>query len=312
MATIARVEIRMVDLKPKVKRVDAIQSFVSQETPFVRITDSDGAVGVGYSYTIGTGGPAIVELLARSLAPALLGRDGAQVEQIWRDLLFLTHATSVGAITCLALAAIDTALWDLRCRKAGLPLHVMAGGAKDQIRLYTTEGRLAASAERGAGRRRAQGQVARLRRLQGQGRPPGPRGRRAAGCAARGARRGLRDFHRRQSGIQCRRGDPPRPPLRGRRHRLVRRASARRRHRGPRQALAIDVDPHRDRREPLRAFTFSRLSSTRGLLHRPSRCRAHWRRDAVAEDRPFGGSLQCCGLPSLSDGTACRAVLRSA
>ena len=71
MATIARVEIRMVDLKPKVKRVDAIQSFVSQETPFVRITDSDGAVGVGYSYTIGTGGPAIVELLARSLAPAL-------------------------------------------------------------------------------------------------------------------------------------------------------------------------------------------------------------------------------------------------
>ncbi len=140
MATIARVEIRMVDLKPKVKRVDAIQSFVSQETPFVRITDSDGAVGVGYSYTIGTGGPAIVELLARSLAPALLGRDGAQVEKIWRDLLFLTHATSVGAITSLALAAIDTALWDLRCRKAGLPLHVMAGGAKDRIRLYTTEG----------------------------------------------------------------------------------------------------------------------------------------------------------------------------
>jgi L-alanine-DL-glutamate epimerase-like enolase superfamily enzyme len=140
MATIARVEIRMVDLKPKVKRVDAIQSFVSQETPFVRITDSDGAVGVGYSYTIGTGGPAIVELLARSLAPALLGRDGAQVEKIWRDLLFLTHATSVGAITSLALAAVDTALWDLRCRKAGLPLHVMAGGAKDRIRLYTTEG----------------------------------------------------------------------------------------------------------------------------------------------------------------------------
>src|SRR5439155_23280993 len=92
------------------------------------------------SYTIGTGGPAIIELLARSLAPALLGRDGAQVEKIWRDLLFLTHATSVGAITSLALAAIDTALWDLRCRKAGLPLHVMAGGAKDKVRLYTTEG----------------------------------------------------------------------------------------------------------------------------------------------------------------------------
>ena len=140
MATIERVEIRMVDLKPKVKRVDAIQSFVSQETPIVRITDADGAVGTGYSYTIGTGGHAIVELLARSLATALIGREAGMVEQIWRDLLFLTHATSVGAITSLALAAIDTALWDLRCRKAGLPLHVMAGGARDKVRLYTTEG----------------------------------------------------------------------------------------------------------------------------------------------------------------------------
>src|SRR5450432_1859352 len=140
MAVIERVEIRMVDLAPKVKRVDAIQSFVSQETPIVRIVDADGAFGVGYSYTIGTGGHSIVELLDRTLAPALIGRDAAMVEQIWRDLLFLTHATSVGAITSLALAAIDTALWDLRCRKAGLPLHVMAGGAREKIRLYTTEG----------------------------------------------------------------------------------------------------------------------------------------------------------------------------
>jgi L-alanine-DL-glutamate epimerase-like enolase superfamily enzyme len=140
MAAIERVEIRMVDLKPKVKRVDAMQSFVSQETPIVRITDADGAAGVGYCYTIGAGGHSIVELLSRSLCPALIGREAGMVEQIWRDLYFLTHATSVGAITSLALAAIDTALWDLRSRKAGLPLHVMAGGARDKVRLYTTEG----------------------------------------------------------------------------------------------------------------------------------------------------------------------------
>ena len=81
MAKIARVEIRMVDLKPKTKRVDAIQSFVSQETPFVFITDTDGATGVGYSYTIGAGGPAIVELLARSLSPALIGRRQSAFEE---------------------------------------------------------------------------------------------------------------------------------------------------------------------------------------------------------------------------------------
>lgn len=140
MARIARVEVLMVDLVPKVKRVDAIQSFVSQETPIVRITDSDGVTGTGYSYTIGTGGHSVIELLKRTLVPAIVGREALEIEKIWRDLLFLTHATTTGAITSIALAAIDTALWDLKARRLGLPLHILAGGAQDAIPLYTTEG----------------------------------------------------------------------------------------------------------------------------------------------------------------------------
>jgi hypothetical protein len=140
VAKIERVEVLMVDLVPKVKRVDAIQSFVSQETPFVRIFADDGAIGTGYTYTIGTGGPAIVELIARSLAPQLIGRDPDRIEEIWKALFFHTHATAVGAITSLSLAAIDTALWDMRCRRSGRPLHVEAGGAQTSVPLYTTEG----------------------------------------------------------------------------------------------------------------------------------------------------------------------------
>jgi len=140
MAKITRVEIKMIDLVPKVKRIDAIQSFVSQETPIVIVHDSDGATGIGYTYTIGTGGPSVVALLEQTLAPALIGKDPERFEQIWRDLLYITHATAVGAITSLALAAIDTALWDLNCRKKGLPLWKAAGGVRDRMRLYTTEG----------------------------------------------------------------------------------------------------------------------------------------------------------------------------
>ena len=140
MARITHVEILMVTLVPLVKRTDAIQSFVAQETPMVRITDADGAVGTGYSYTIGTGGPGVISLLRDTLVPRLLGREAEEIEAIWRDLLFVTHATAVGAITSIALAAIDTALWDLRCRRAALPLWRMAGGAKPAIPLYSTEG----------------------------------------------------------------------------------------------------------------------------------------------------------------------------
>jgi len=140
MARIVRVEALMLDLVPKVKRVDAIQSFVSQETPIIRITDADGAVGMGYSYTIGTGGPSVMQLIQRTLAPAIVNREAEEIERIWRDLLFLTHATTVGAITAIALAAIDTALWDLRCKRTNLPLWKAAGGAQPKVPVYTTEG----------------------------------------------------------------------------------------------------------------------------------------------------------------------------
>ena len=87
-----------------------------------------------------TGGRAVISLLETDLLPKLLGRDAVMIEQIWKDLFFHTHATAVGCITSLALAAIDTALWDLRCKRSKLPLYQMAGGARQSIPVYTTEG----------------------------------------------------------------------------------------------------------------------------------------------------------------------------
>jgi L-alanine-DL-glutamate epimerase-like enolase superfamily enzyme len=139
-STIEKVELWLVNLPPPVPRSDAIQRFVVQETPMMRITCADGAQGVGYAYTIGTGGSSVMALLKDHLAPRLPGRDAREVEAIWRDLLFATHATSVGALTSLALAAVDTALWDLRCKRANEPLWRLAGGAQASVPVYTTEG----------------------------------------------------------------------------------------------------------------------------------------------------------------------------
>ena len=137
---IDRVELLQVDLVPLVPRSDAIQSFVRQETPMVRITCADGVTGTGYAYTIGTGGSSVLALLRDHLAPRLVGRDALDIERLWKELFFATHATAVGAITSLALAAIDTALWDARCRRHGMPLWQAAGGAQESVPVYTTEG----------------------------------------------------------------------------------------------------------------------------------------------------------------------------
>lgn len=140
MAKITKIEIFMVDLQPEVRRTDAIQSFDSQQTAFVKITDADGQTGLGYSYTIGQGGSAVMALLRDDLIGQLIGREAEEIGGIWRDLMMSIHALTAGPISSLALAAIDISLWDLRCKRARLPLWVMLGGVKKAVPMYTTEG----------------------------------------------------------------------------------------------------------------------------------------------------------------------------
>ncbi len=130
----------LIDLEAETPRQDAIQAFVKQETIFVELITNDGLTGVGYSYTIGTGGRAVLALLREDLLHRLIGVDARRIEAIWQDLFWATHGTAVGAITSLALAAVDTALWDLRCLAAGLPLWIAAGGGRPRVPLYDTEG----------------------------------------------------------------------------------------------------------------------------------------------------------------------------
>jgi L-alanine-DL-glutamate epimerase-like enolase superfamily enzyme len=139
-ATVQRAEARLYDLPVERLRTDAIQSFTKQETPVVEIETGDGHQGVGYTYTIGTGGRAVLDLLRHDMLPLLVGEDAREVERLWQKLFWATHATSVGAITSLALAAVDTALWDLRCQSAGQPLWRLAGGAQPRVPVYDTEG----------------------------------------------------------------------------------------------------------------------------------------------------------------------------
>jgi len=139
VATVRKAEAFLVDLEVEQERTDAVQAFLSQETVFVELTTDDGAVGLGYTYTIGIGGTAVLALLRDHLLPRLVGADATRIEAVWHDLFASTRATTVGAITSLALAAVDTALWDLRCIRAGEPLWRVAGGFQSRVPLYDTE-----------------------------------------------------------------------------------------------------------------------------------------------------------------------------
>lgn len=116
---------------------DAIQAFTALEVPMVRLTDASGLEGIGFGYTIGRGGTTIRALLD-DLASDLVGQDASRVRERSATLRHRIGALTGGPIASTALAAVDVALWDLAAKRAGLPLHVLLGGAKDRVRAYDT------------------------------------------------------------------------------------------------------------------------------------------------------------------------------
>jgi L-alanine-DL-glutamate epimerase-like enolase superfamily enzyme len=132
----ARVRLCRVPVDPP--RGDAIQQFDALELPIVEIGDRAGRRGIGFGYTIGTGGTAIASLLRDELLPPLRGLDARPIVAIVNRLRRHIHALTPGCISSTGLAAIDVALWDLAAKRAGAPLHLLLGGAQSRVRLYNT------------------------------------------------------------------------------------------------------------------------------------------------------------------------------
>ena len=106
------------------------------EVVTARVRDSDGATGVGYTFTCGVNGGAIANILGREMTPRIIGRDPSLIEAIWKDLWWDFHYGGRGGPTVLALSALDMALWDLKAKRANLPLYRLMGGFDPQVTCY--------------------------------------------------------------------------------------------------------------------------------------------------------------------------------
>jgi len=137
--SVADVRAFLVRIPVEPPRGDAIQKFSALELPIVRITDAAGNSGVGFGYTIGQGGSAILELIQKELLPKLEGKDSRRIGSIYDTLLKSVHALGPGVVLSNAVAAIDVALWDLNAKRNHVPLHFMLGGAKDKVPVYNTD-----------------------------------------------------------------------------------------------------------------------------------------------------------------------------
>jgi L-alanine-DL-glutamate epimerase-like enolase superfamily enzyme len=102
----------------------------------VRIRDADGAEGVGYTFTVGRNGAAIDTILARELPEIMDGEEADEIERLWHKAWWALHYGGRGGPTVLALSAFDMALWDLKAKRAHLPLWKALGGFDAKVPCY--------------------------------------------------------------------------------------------------------------------------------------------------------------------------------
>jgi len=97
---------------------------------------SDGSEGTGYTYTGGKGGRAIAAMITHDLTPFLIGKDGRDIAALYDAMQWHVHYVARGGIASFAISAVDIALWDAHCKRAGQPLWKAAGGARDRCKAY--------------------------------------------------------------------------------------------------------------------------------------------------------------------------------
>ena len=97
---------------------------------------ADGSEGTGYTYTGGKGGHAIAAMIEHDLAPLLIGKEAEDVEALYDAMQWHVHYVGRGGIASFAISAVDIALWDLRGKRLGQPLWMMAGGQAKTCKAY--------------------------------------------------------------------------------------------------------------------------------------------------------------------------------
>jgi L-talarate/galactarate dehydratase len=106
---------------------------------FTEIATEDGHEGIGFSYSKRAGGPGQFAH-AREVAPDLIGEDPNDIDRLWTKLVWSGASVGRSGLATQAVAAFDIALWDLKARRAGLPLAKLLGAHRDSVRCYNTSG----------------------------------------------------------------------------------------------------------------------------------------------------------------------------
>jgi len=101
----------------------------------LKIVTDQGVHGIGDA-TLNGRELSVVSYLEDHVIPCLIGRDPRQIEDIWQ-YLYRGAYWRRGPVTMSAIAAVDTALWDIKAKMANMPLYDLLGGkSREGVMVY--------------------------------------------------------------------------------------------------------------------------------------------------------------------------------
>ncbi|MBT6095010.1 MAG: mandelate racemase/muconate lactonizing enzyme family protein [Rhodospirillaceae bacterium] len=135
---------RIADVQTHILNYDLDTRFQSSFSTFqarthclVEITCEDGTVGWGECL-----GPAVLNgAVVEQMRGWLIGKNPLETERLWLTLYHQFRDQGQRGVTITALSGIDIALWDIKGKHFGAPVHVLLGGAfRTQVKAYATGG----------------------------------------------------------------------------------------------------------------------------------------------------------------------------
>lgn len=95
-----------------------------------------GRTGLGFTY----GSPASGAVISSSLRAILIGHDAMRVSAAWELMAVACRNLGRPGVASMAIAAVDTALWDLKARLLELPLATLLDAAHESVPVYGSGG----------------------------------------------------------------------------------------------------------------------------------------------------------------------------
>jgi len=122
---------------PDTRIIDAKVIITSPGRNFVtlKITTADGIYGIGDA-TLNGRELSVASYLQDHVLPCLIGRDADRIEDTWQ-YFYRGAYWRRGPVTMSAIAAVDVALWDIKAKRAQMPLYQLLGGrCREGVTVY--------------------------------------------------------------------------------------------------------------------------------------------------------------------------------